>query len=172
MAYAVTLPLNEQAAKIIQDIWRNLAAAGLADGVPRYAPHVTLAVYDTLDPHAAAAVIKRIAANTAPLPVSLGALGVFPAEKSVLWAAPAPSAALLALHEDLHGAQPAECLAYYLPGAWVPHCTLAGELTPAALGAALAMLAPAWQTVSGCFERLELVRFPPVEVLLAAPFTG
>ncbi len=174
MTYAISLRPDSGPSQAVDGVWRRLAAAGVADDMLalNYGPHVTLAVYDELDENEAAAVIKNIAARYSSPLVSISSLGIFPAEKSVLWAGPTPDKTLLELHADLHRELAAKCHPHYLPGAWVPHFTLAGYLTSSALAEALAMLAPAWQTVSGRFVRLELVSFPPVEVLQGAQFTG
>lgn len=88
-----------------------------------------------------------------PLPLRLESLGVFP-ESGVVFLAPRPTSALLALHRRIvHGLADLDAAgsldALLVPGQWTPHCTLAGHLDPAGLGAAVAACAYHWRPVQG-----------------------
>jgi len=137
-----------------------------------YAPHVTLAVYDALDLARAEAALARFVAGRRAVPVVFAGLGVFPGERSVLWAAPVPDRRLLGLHADLQAALPDCRRDSYQVGRWVPHCTLAIDLRRAALGRALAAVVPQWRPISGRLERLDLLVFDPVEVVRSVPLGG
>jgi len=52
---------------------------------------------------------------------------------------------------------------HYRSNAWVPHVTVSGTLADPTR--ALAALLPLWQPLSGILDRVELVRFRPVEIL-------
>jgi hypothetical protein len=98
------------------------------------------------------------------LPIKLSALGIFSSPSVAIWVAPVVTPELLGRHAALQGALPEmEPQAHYRTGAWMPHVTLSGPLTnpEMALGAFL----PVWQPLTGLLNRLELVRFRPVEVL-------
>ncbi len=81
---------------------------------------------------------------------------------------PVATETLLARQAALVAAVPeAPCHGHSRPGHWVPHATL-GRTD--ALGRAMEVLAPLVRgPFSGRLDRLEPVRFPPVEVLRGLP---
>ena len=74
------------------------------------------------------------------LALSFASVGSFPGSKGVAFLAPVMTAELAAVHERFHaelaafgsGAWP-----HYLPGRWVPHCTIAFEFDAERRGEAL-----------------------------------
>lgn len=131
----------------IRGLWDALARAGLPSEVntPGNAPHLTLAIYDRLDKIAAVDCLRHFAGKLATFPLGLASVGSFPGESGAVFLAPVVTAGLLALHAGLH-----DCLAavehegaweHYLPGAWVPHCTVALRLPdPEAVAEAFALV--------------------------------
>jgi 2'-5' RNA ligase len=130
--------------------------------------HISLAIYDQLQVAQATAALRRLALETRPLRVGLASLGLFPAERSVLFVAPVVTDSLLELHARTHRAfapfAGAGC-AYYRPGAWVPHVTVAMNLPGTAVGNAVAQLAAGWRACTVACNALRLVSFRPVEAL-------
>lgn len=160
MPFAVALLLDARAARAVEGVWDRLAAARLGVRMRETAvrPHVTLAVYEDLDLEPFRVQVEAFFAAETPADVALSGVGTFQANPGVLFLAPVVTPELLDLHERFHrrfdhladGAW-----AYYRPGSWVPHCTLAeglaeGERAPAldeALSAPLpaqARLGTAW----------------------------
>jgi 2'-5' RNA ligase len=171
MPLAVTLRLDDAAAAPILAMWRALAEGGVDDGCLRlgYPPHVTLAVWPEEAPvEPLAAAVGRFGAEWGALPVALAGFGVFPGAPAVVWAAPVATETLLERQAALVAAVPGTpCHPHYRPGHWVPHVTL-GQTD--ALGRAMEALAPLWRgPLPGRLDRLELVRFRPVEVLRGLP---
>jgi 2'-5' RNA ligase len=172
LPYAVTLRLDTDAAAPVEAMWRALAAHGVADDGLRlgYPPHVTLAVLpDDAPSDALDAAVAALAGRWHALPVTLAGFGVFPGPPACLWILPVPDAALLARHADTLAALPGlDCDRHYRAGAWVPHVTLAAAASSPAR--ALEVLTPLWRgPVPGLLDRLDLVRFRPVEVLRSHP---
>jgi hypothetical protein len=155
MPCAITLCLDDPAP--IDALLGLLAARGLADDVRRlgYRPHGTLGLYP--DDADEVALQARLARLGRAVDLAVPALGVFAGAPAVLYAAPCPSAALLALHAACAGTHP-----HYRPGGWMPHITLSEAVADA--GAALAALAPAWRPFTARCSTVELVRFRPVEL--------
>jgi len=168
MPLAVTLRLDAASAAPVEALWRGLAEAGVDDDCLRlgYPPHLTLGIWpEEVAPVATLeAAMLWLAEECPALPVAFSGLGVFPGAPAVLYAAPVPNAALLACHAALAEALPGvDCHPHCRPGHWVPHVTL-GQATSAAR--AVEVLLPLWPgPVQGWLDRLELVRFRPVEVL-------
>lgn len=71
-------------------------------------------------------------------------LGTFPGITGALFLGVQVTTELLALHADVHAAlagQPIRHWAYYLPGNWIPHCTLAEGLGKSEAARAFGLLA-------------------------------
>lgn len=141
VAYAIELFFDEQADTAVRRLWHRLAASGLPSletlGHGRHRPHVSLTVLETAPPPAVVDV-RRLPA------LRFSTLGTFDGGGGVLFLAPVVTAPLLAVHarlDDVLREQGIVRWPHYLPGSWVPHCTLAMNLTPAELSAAAGLLA-------------------------------
>lgn len=94
-------------------------------------PHVSLAVYDDFVlgklPDDLAAFAKTLSA----LPLKLVNLGIFTGSRNVLFAAPVVTEQLLAIHQRFHQTftTVGSCSEHFRPGAWVPHVTLAMNMS-------------------------------------------
>ncbi len=144
----VLLYLDDAASEHVEKLWLRLAAAGLPDlGRHGYRPHLTLGAFEGADAETLAARLEPLVAAAPVLELQVAVLGSFPAT-GVLHLVPTPNSALLRLHAEVHrelGEIAAPGDAYYLPGVWTPHCTLAIELTPEELARAFAIAAQDWQ---------------------------
>jgi 2'-5' RNA ligase len=134
--------------------------------------HVSLGIYDGEASEAMLAAIRGFAAATPRLRLPLAAIGVFPGDPGVLYLAPVVTPQFLALHRAFHGAM--EGVApptrpHYIPDAWVPHVTLALDVAPEALPAAVDIVGETWQPVTARLTALRLIRFFPVETLALHP---
>ena len=150
-AIAVELYLDPIAAASVHALWEDLSAAGLAASLAGQGsrPHITLAVYDVAEPGLSTLLadpaqleprLAAFAATLRPLSINLASLGAFPGPEGVVFLAPKVTRALLTAHARYH-LRSADlvpvCWSYYRPRRWVPHCTLAMGLAPAAVGAAV-----------------------------------
>jgi 2'-5' RNA ligase len=164
--FAVTLRLDPTAAARVTALWDRLGDAGLPDlRTLSYAPHITLAILA----ERATGLVDRVAEVSAgwrSLAVRFAALGLFPADPAVVWLAPVPDAGLLACQRALVDALPGEHLhPHYRPGAWVPHATLAEDLTASGLTEAVSLIADDWVPFDARLVQVDVVRFRPVSVL-------
>jgi 2'-5' RNA ligase superfamily len=145
MAHAIEMFFDEQADAAVRALWQQLATAGLPSLATRthrrHRPHVSLTVTESLDQADLAPVRSALAG---PLPaVLLDALATFPGSEGALFLATVVTADLLTLHTRVHQAlsgQPVTHWPYYLPGRWVPHCTLAQGLGRDEIAAAFRVL--------------------------------
>jgi 2'-5' RNA ligase len=132
MPYALVLTLDPRSEESIRRLWDGLAdaklAAALRDGGAT--PHLTLAVFKDLpDPVSLIDALEGL--DAAEQTLHLGHIGVFPGEEGVVFTGATPTRELLELHAAVHmllESRVGERRAYYLPGRWVPHVTLAIRL--------------------------------------------
>ncbi|MDR7301661.1 2'-5' RNA ligase family protein [Haloactinomyces albus] len=149
MAQALELFFDAEADAAVRVLWQRLDDAGVPSMATRthqrHRPHVTLAMGATIPPSARRALAADLGTLSIP-DLWLYTLGTFPGEDSVLLLSAITDTELLAVHSAAHDAlagkvtQPS---AYHLPGAWVPHCTLAQGITRDELSAGFAVLHPA-----------------------------
>ena len=174
MAFAVELALSLEAAVHVREIWTALAEAGLDYMAQCGAgPHISLVLWDDVDPPSAKRALESFAQETPPIEVSL--VGVDHFGDVAVYLAPAPAPDLVAVHRRFYerfgrlGANPSP---YYAPGAWVPHCTLAMDFTPETTTTALAVARRARLPITGRLERIELIQYRPVQLRHSVPLAG
>lgn len=148
MAHALELFFDPDADSAVRDLWRRLDDAGVPSlagrGEQRHRPHVTLAVAGSIPQAARRSVSAEVARLSIPS-LWLYTLGTFPGEEAVLLLGAVVDPEVLALHATVH-----DCLAgrvtnpsaYYFPGAWIPHCTLAQGISRDQLTAGFDALLP------------------------------
>ncbi len=144
MAHALELffdPINEAA---IKATWGKLEAAGLPSLAThshrKHRPHVTLVVAERIETARLQGARDRLSAIH--LDVTLYSPAVFQ-RSGVLYLSVVPTPALLRLHEEVHTALRGSLVEpwdLYSVGSWVPHCTLAQELTRAQLARGVDLL--------------------------------
>jgi 2'-5' RNA ligase len=159
--YAIVLDLDEPAAAAVREITEQVVrGVGRRDiSVANVAPHVTLAACGTLDVDAFRSRLAGVAERTPSVATTLASLGVFPTEERVIFLAPTISRELvdLQLHviKQLHDID-AEIERYWLPGQWVPHCTLATGIPPELIATAMDGALKSLQPISASLLRLSL----------------
>lgn len=99
-------------------------------------PHVSLLVAENIDLLAAKPRLDRFAAATRQFNLRLSAVGIFPGNPPVVFLTPQVTRELLVLHEHFladFAPMVSGIWDYYLPGNWIPHCTLDLAAPPADL---------------------------------------
>jgi 2'-5' RNA ligase len=144
MAHAVEVFFDPTTEAAITAVWARLEAAGVPSLATRthrrHRPHISLSVAERIKTGQLEDARKRLAATH--LDVTLYSPAVFP-RRGVLYLSVVPTLALLRLHEDVHAALRDSVVApwdLYSVGAWVPHCTLAQELTRAQIAQGIDLL--------------------------------
>jgi 2'-5' RNA ligase len=174
MPYAVTLRLDAAATASVIAMWNDLRARGLSDEAASlgYPPHMTLAVFpDGADLARILAAVDDHAGEMRALTISLASIGLFPGKPAVLFLAPVVTRRLLAVHSELLTSLPDEVIEpYYQPDRWVPHVTLAGDLSSST--AALAVSDTWLLPIAAVLDTLDVVQFRPVRVLRTCSLAG
>jgi 2'-5' RNA ligase len=145
VAIAISAWFDTASEAVVRGLWNSMANAALDDSLHTgpYRPHITLGVWEELPTEAATAALTELSAQLSPLQVTfqiVGAFGARPAGECGVFLAPTVSRELRLLHERAHhglryAAQ--SPIAYYLPGNWNPHCTLAWRLAVECVPAAV-----------------------------------
>ncbi len=147
----VVLDLDAEAAARVRAVAVRLALLGFGatSNATEIQPHITLATCTGIDADQFRPTLAQFAAHTPGLPCTFASLGIFPTDEGVIFLLPATRRALFDIQEQIvhrlssFGAQVG---AYWLPGNWVPHCTLAagipGDRIPEAIGVCLGGFRP------------------------------
>jgi len=178
MPFAVELYMDDPAATAVRQLWQSLVQEGipsqpLALGAR---PHISLCVYESLDPPLVAKKLKIFARQFEPLSFVLESVDTFPASNGVVFLAPRLSEGLTEVHRRVHNefdgyretASP-----YYLPKNWQPHCTVAEDLSSKQVSHAIEICRKVHLPIRGQLVRIGLIEFRPIkEVCLFALGSG
>ena len=170
MPYAVVFYLDTQASEPIRQTIRELAEKNIAPymyarSIP---PHVTLAIYEDMDCRTCEEKIAKLASQTATINLNFSFLGFFHTESTVIFLGLTPTRRLISIHQQVHqslaenGTKPWEL---YLPGKWVPHCSLAVDFPSENTDQATALCMRIALPLSIPVTSLGVVRFEPVQPL-------
>ena len=134
MPFAVGVTLDSAAAAKIKNLSKRLLEAISPEhcSVSDAPPHLTFAIADQVNVFSVKQLLTDLAGQSPAVRVRFDSFGVFPGEKRVLFLAPVVTAELLAFHGRFHrafGSHAWHQSDFYLPDNWVPHCTIASELS-------------------------------------------
>lgn len=165
MVIGVSAWFDVRTESAVRDIWRMLADAGISRTLHHgpYRPHVTLAVYETIDRPTFTAALRRHLASVRSFPVVFSGLGVFLNNPPTAFLSVTLSERLRQLHCDAHellehtgrGA-----VAYHLRDRWNPHCSLALELPGPTLPKAVEFLRTLSLPFEGLVDRVGIIDTP------------
>ncbi len=135
-------------------------------------PHVTLAVFDKYSRNKIPPLLNHLARQFNPIPFSFSSLGTFPGAERPLFLSPVMTSDLLKLHAHLHRSIKhlmRGALSHYLPGNWVPHCTLGLGLSKEDLMRAFTFVQKTPYDFRGLYKRLALAEYHPVKEIYSVP---
>jgi 2'-5' RNA ligase len=167
--FAIVLDLDDLAAAAVRQLAQRLApeAAPAAASVP---PHVTLAACRGLDVEGFQPWLAETARRTPVIATTLSSLGVFPGEVGVIFLAPTISRQLVELQLSMLSHLQelgAEIEPYWLPGQWMPHCTLATGIPQERMPTAFSLVYAALRPISATLTRLSVFAIEPPRLLFA-----
>jgi 2'-5' RNA ligase len=166
---AVEMYFDAEADARVRALWRILATAASShlEGMGSH-PHVSLAVFDDLDRSRALSALSRFAESCGPLTVSFRGVGTFDRPERVIFLALTADEELAAVHAELHAFLRSMRLVsspLYLPGRWIPHCTLAQHVPADLFDVAVAAARGAFQEFDANLSEIGLVEYAPVRTL-------
>jgi 2'-5' RNA ligase superfamily protein len=177
MAFAVVLFFDPATEATVRRVGRGLVIPDVTPVDPFVGdlrPHVSLGVCEDLDTRRFRSDFMAFAAATPALEFTFGSLGVFSAgDEGVVFLAPIVTHGLLSIHDAFHTLFTRYAVAemdYYLPGNWVPHCSLALHVPRDRVAAAVdASSRLAGLPLRGRFESMGLFQFQPAKDIYTAP---
>jgi 2'-5' RNA ligase len=172
MPFAVHLFFDANIEAVVKAAWKELADGQIAPYMFGSAnrPHFTLAIYQELELQECEQRLQSFATTQDPLPVEFQYLGIFPNAPAAVFLGAPVTVPLLSLHAQLHDALRPVAVdpdAYYLPGNWVPHCTLALDLEPERITPALEIARRLSLPLKGLIEEIGVDELQPVRHLFA-----
>lgn len=130
MAQGVVVLFDPAADRAVRDLWARLDAAGLPS-TRAFPPHLTFAMASEIPPRTREALRSELRVLHIPS-LYFGALSTFTNTENVLMLSAVTDPELLAVHSAIHDVLAGRVRnpsAYYLPGSWVPHCTLLQQVS-------------------------------------------
>lgn len=175
--YTFTMTLDPASAAVIERLEAEIAAI---HGQHRLyggdvVPHITFAMYETVDLDLAATVIDEFAERFPPIPITFASLGLFVFETDVVFGTPIVTKDLLERHAWLYERlSPATDGPFppLLPGSWVPHATLASDAPLDKLQAIITVARTFPFPMEATLDRLLVARFPVGPVFHARDLSG
>lgn len=160
--YWVAALFDEATEQTIKRTWKELSDESIsyyADEIKDGRPHLTLGSYDELDKDRYIEGMKTFYKEKAGIDICFNTLGSF-MNYGTLFFSPTVTKELFDLHQSHHQyfedfnstASP-----LYLPGKWIPHCTLANNLTPERLSKAFQFCLERNQTIYGRITDIVLI---------------
>ena len=177
MPFAVEMFFDETADKRVREVWDELAQANLTssqiDG--GYRPHVTLGVFEGYTSPKFEDGLRFFTEKRGEFPIKFDYLGVFPRTEGVVYFGAVVTGQLLSIHGEftrhfaplMMGIRP-----YYLPGSWVPHCTLAYGLSLAAIPAVVEVCSRSILPIIAQVKEIGLLEIPKHREVLTCELAG
>lgn len=132
--YGLIALFDQNTEQLIKEIWKELKMQSIsfyAEEVENRKPHITLASYNQLEQGDFIQWMDQFYDSISQVEITFNTLGTF-LNSGTLFLTPTMSTSLSNLHRNHHdyfkkfNDNPDSL---YLPGKWIPHCTLANRLT-------------------------------------------
>lgn len=164
MPYAVELYFDKESNNHIRNILNFLKN----NNIPldeKTEPHISLALYNDLyDENKFLKELYDFSLNIQSFKISFSSIGIFLTEESVLFFAPVVTKNLLNIHKKYHNTFSQynyNTIEYYKPNNWVPHCTIAMNLTESQLTNAVEKIKDIFIPFSCNIVGIGLLKFLP-----------
>ncbi len=166
MPFAVELRFDTLAAERICEAWNAIHEAGIGSSLldAGYRPHVTMGVYQRIEPGAFKAELSTFAGSVAPFQLSLSSIGIFSGAEGVVFLGVTVTEPLLDVHAAFHKVfttYSQEQSEHYAVGKWVPHCTLAFGLSEREIAEAVKICRGIHLPISAKVKAIGLVEVSP-----------
>lgn len=162
MGYAVEVYFDAASTEEVETRWKAIGSSVISLGA---SPHISLSLHQDVDLSLMERIIQEFAGQQIAIALNMQAIASFLTDECVLFLAPTVTPELLRMHAEFHrrlaenGIQSNE---YYLPGDWVPHCTLDFEISREDLSRGFAICHPMGGLDQVMLESIGLIEYRPV----------
>ena len=175
MPYAIVLYFNKEQDAPIRKLHQILTNKKIISYLPEIAigPHITLAIYDDLNCDQCEEEIRLLASRSESLEVILSHIGIFNNQQQVVFLAATVTDILLNFHNLVHKTLQnvsKKPWVNYLPGEWIPHCTLAMDLSKASVIEVVKLAQKIPLPITLNTESIGVVEFQPIKNLYSYHF--
>lgn len=131
--YAFVAYFDNKTETLMKNIWKDLSVKNITQyGVENKGkrPHITIADYDSLAKDVLIEMLDSYYEDKYKVDICLNIIGTF-IKTGTLFIAPALSTELWSFHKEHHdyfNEFDKDKSSLYLPGSWIPHCTIASRL--------------------------------------------
>ena len=176
MKYAIEMYFDRDTEDAIMSLVQKVADHGLSTKFLEWKtrPHVTLAVFNDVDEKKCVDLLNEFVENLNAIPAFLDSVAMFNDTK-VVFINPTMTKGMYQLQADLHEKLKefdTQGWEWYLPDAWVPHCTIAlnGEDEEDVFYRTSELVLREFKKMEGKYVALGLVRITfPVEEIATVP---
>ena len=166
MPFVAELYFDASTEACIRRAWKAIDEAGISDSMPKggYRPHISLGICSHLELDAFAQELSTFAAGITPFGLSFPNIGIFSTSEGVVYWGATVTEQLLNLHTAFHKIfkkYATEQREYYTVGQWVPHCTLAFDLSEEQIAEAVTVCRQIGLPVSTEIKGIGLVEVSP-----------
>ncbi len=165
--HAVVLLFDDTTARAVRTLTEQLHVLPHTVAPAAVPPHVTLAVCTGLDVSGSEAILRQHVEATRALECTLASVGIFSTPEGVIYLGVTPGPRLVVLQ-----AQVVDCLRaigagvgrYWIPGQWMPHCTLAAGVPVELIPDAVARVINAFAPRTSVLTRMSVIEMESVQV--------
>jgi hypothetical protein len=161
--YAVIALFDEKTDDFIRNLWQELSEVAIsfyAKEIEDRIPHLTLASYEYLDESPFVQELDELYRGKEGIDILFNSLGSF-LKSGALYLSPVMTEDLYTLHRKHHQAFSGyndASSSFYLPGRWIPHCTLANRLSLGKLAEAFTYCQSRIDTSAGRITKIALIK--------------
>jgi 2'-5' RNA ligase len=167
LAYVVVLLFDreseEKILKICSDICGHDSGAFMVDSCSK--PHITIAICEEINEQTFYTGLESFAVSSDKFNLRFESIGIFNFKNITLFLSPVITDALINIHKKFYAFftedicnTPTE---QYLPNKWVPHCTLAVDMTPGESITAIKSLIGNFQALDVQVEYIGIAEYSP-----------
>lgn len=168
MAFAITLKASADTRKPLEALWATFAKFETEPSMASlgYPPHLTLAIYDDAPGVSLRTTLRTVFSDISAIRVTFSAVSFFEEPQLVFWAASDPSSLLSEVHQAIHRlVDPRLSHPHYRPDRWVPHVTVAMNVSAENKHAAIARASQPIEPFEILFDTADFLKFLPVRII-------
>ncbi|WP_433773725.1 2'-5' RNA ligase family protein [Bacillus wiedmannii] len=159
--YAIIATFDRVFTNTIRELQNELANIIGSNQLAGVEPHITIADYNELDVNVYTEKLKDFVVTQENIaPVTFPSVGTFPTNETI-FLAPTITDELLKLHHSYHDYFKIfhdNLNSYYVPGKWVPHCTIAIGLNSNQFVSVMEYLYGKFEATTASIEKLKLIK--------------